>query len=1103
MNIGKNTRIYQMRLSPKGFLKQRCPELFSDTIAINEPLLDRLQLEYHLSTLSSRSQEIDFEHFAKAICEVEICPNLLPHTGPTGGGDSKVDSETYPVSDVTSLNWFVGTGNKSASERWGFAFSIQKQWLQKIKNDVEKICNTGRNYKVVYFVSSQSVSDKRRSIIEEELSSKYGIDVRVLDRNWILDKVFRNKHEDIAIEKLRIACDNREKLRKGPLDLQRDNDLLALDKEIEIAISKDQISHNTVDAALESATLARELEKPRIEVDGRFDRAERLADKYGSEYQKFHIAYQRARTNFWWYEDFVTYKNLYVRTEEIAFGMQYINVNVLSQLASLWVNISTLYREKRQLFDKKYFDRHSLSLKNKLKTISKEEGKPSASLYAKNIIIEIELLERLHAGETQTQTLIDLKEVIEQSRGLIGFPFRVTAQIITELSDIFDNYPEYTELFEMLLKVIEERDGDLASAQLQLDRGNKLLSKDRPYEAIKVLGQAVNKLFTHESEKEEIQALCLLGIAYNYVGLLWAGRGSLLSAASLATNDYHNYHKINAAQARCYNLLRWIELRLGRLPQALEWHQLYLTMMGALESDGIIYEEPSLKNNIGFDYDLGILIVRSDINTLKLLEQLPGVLDKLGLECSKISLLYSLGYENEVPKSFVGDASLDEIFSKYASIDTGQHFSPNLKLNEESIIQIKSNVLGCQIIVNIENNDTCLGFAESLLAAIESFFSTTILKNAISKEPLLEVNIDAISETTHNLEALVIYEINDSEDKPIFLIHCKNFSLYKMAKLVQDSLKDTICKILIEMTKRIIVFKDIQKDINELINVEKAMERALNLTSSFIVLGNVLGYNPKTKISDWTKGDDLSPYPYKRTDPLVFNQTSKNDFNSPSAIQEEVPLSKARHTDMQNVSVIKINHWDEAQWRGVCYISPRNGNTPPILGIMFDNIDAGNKIFEAWRNRFGKRDSNEEIRVTFIEGIDKDNVSHYAVGIGSNIQPSQEGVTSSKFFVTIGRRHTMTSVFSDNLKYFRQAYKKAGCYLLIPCYISPDGIVQPNPRLGIIKRKANFRQEWEIGPHDLDCTFVSLEDNPIVPEGITNPPINELMKVIKRDKYLC
>ena len=72
--------------SPKDFLKARRPERFSDTAVEEVTELDRSLLEFHLSSLTSRSQETDFERFARQLCEREICPNLLPQTGPTGGG---------------------------------------------------------------------------------------------------------------------------------------------------------------------------------------------------------------------------------------------------------------------------------------------------------------------------------------------------------------------------------------------------------------------------------------------------------------------------------------------------------------------------------------------------------------------------------------------------------------------------------------------------------------------------------------------------------------------------------------------------------------------------------------------------------------------------------------------------------------------------------------------------------------------------------------------------------------------------------------------------------------------------------------------------------
>jgi hypothetical protein len=99
--------------SPRKLLQARRPEKFSDSVTIRTAALDRSLLEYYLGSLTNRKQETDFERLAKRLIERTVCPNLLPQTGPTGGGDSKVDSETYPVPDDLSLVWYVGNARKT------------------------------------------------------------------------------------------------------------------------------------------------------------------------------------------------------------------------------------------------------------------------------------------------------------------------------------------------------------------------------------------------------------------------------------------------------------------------------------------------------------------------------------------------------------------------------------------------------------------------------------------------------------------------------------------------------------------------------------------------------------------------------------------------------------------------------------------------------------------------------------------------------------------------------------------------------------------------------------------------------------------------------
>lgn len=172
------------------------PEQFSDSKIVKKGQLNRDYMDFFLETLTSKSLDKQFEEFCRHIAENEICPNLLPQTGPTGGGDSKVDSETYPVSEMVSEQWYYGYGDKAATQRWAFAISAKKEWKSKVKSDVAKIVKIDsekeRGYVKIFFMSNQYISDKKRAETEDELRSTYHIDVRILDRTWLLDKIFSN-----------------------------------------------------------------------------------------------------------------------------------------------------------------------------------------------------------------------------------------------------------------------------------------------------------------------------------------------------------------------------------------------------------------------------------------------------------------------------------------------------------------------------------------------------------------------------------------------------------------------------------------------------------------------------------------------------------------------------------------------------------------------------------------------------------------------------------------------------------------------------------------------------------------------------------------------
>lgn len=133
------SQINNKTFKPSEFMKARRPEQFSDSQVKSEPLIPKEQFDYHLATMTERCQEKDFENFCRLLAQKEICPNLTIQTGSTGGGDSKADTETYPVSDEISIKWYECINRKAANERWAFAISVQKHGRQKFKVMLKKL----------------------------------------------------------------------------------------------------------------------------------------------------------------------------------------------------------------------------------------------------------------------------------------------------------------------------------------------------------------------------------------------------------------------------------------------------------------------------------------------------------------------------------------------------------------------------------------------------------------------------------------------------------------------------------------------------------------------------------------------------------------------------------------------------------------------------------------------------------------------------------------------------------------------------------------------------------------------------------------------------
>jgi hypothetical protein len=1084
------------RLSPREFLKARRPERFSDSFIEETQGLDRSLLEYHLSTLTNRSQEIEFQTFARHLLQREVCPNLLPQTGPTGGGDSKVDAETYPVSDDLSLVWYVGKGREAASERWAFAFSAKETWRSKAQSDVAKIAATGRGYSKAFFVTNQFVRDKERAEVEDALRKKHGLDVRIFDRTWILDRVFEGRHEAVAIEDLKLQCSVRTQVRKGSLDVRKESELSEVEERIAAASREGRLGYQLADDCIEAVTLARSLERPRTEIDGLLARAERLAQQCGTSHQQLVAAYQHAWTAFWWFEDFPELVRMYSVVEERAKCSD--NIYHLELLSNVWHLLNIVVQRGS--------DESTINLTCRTKTLadelarfSQDESRLSAALQARSMRLMVELL--LSAKNDPAPVLRQLKEVIESCGPLIGFALQPLVEILTEIGNVLGDSPAYDELFATIEAVCSKREGELSAARLVLARGTQQLDSDRPVQAIRTLGRALTRLFKNESKDDLIHALYLCAAAYERTGLLWAARGTALTAASLAADDFWTHQDVTPLQAGCYNRLKWLELRLGRVPYALAWHDIDRVVRHILSAKG--YATHSLDDgDRDFDGILGILFLRTPVWELKHLCKLPESLEELDLHYTSLALRFALGDEASVAEDLQVNASgtddeLQGYFVGWRDQPAAKDLPAHPQFGDSQKLSLESSVAGCHLIVECQNEPACVTLGESILGVIESLLATGLADRVIAREPVVTLKISS----SDFADAPFSFQLLEEGGRPAMLIRCSVFNPHRMTHEDQGKIKKRLLDLVLTLVSRAFFINDAESFAAHLFGDDCAVERAVHFACSFVVLGNVLGDNPRTNIGACIR-DDAKEFPLSRSIAWDANERSESRpiasapeqlrMGDGSPPEELLNPERISHTQIRTVSLIREVLWNRAGWAGTAFIVSPELDEPPILLPVFRDADAARDIFVHLQSDLGARDVQDLLRVSIIRGIRRDNPYAYRIILSSN-PPSGLRTSDTRIMAIVSRVHTMEPDSSENLDTFLTRYIRIGRFWIAPCVIAGSSFPTPLFEHRIEKQQLHVRDAWQIGKNDFDMIGVLPDDDPIIPDGMTEPPVAALL----------
>lgn len=193
------------------------------------------------------------------------------------------------------------------------------------------------------------------------------------------------------------------------------------------------------------------------------------------------------------------------------------------------------------------------------------------------------------------------------------------------------------------------------------------------------------------------------------------------------------------------------------------------------------------------------------------------------------------------------------------------------------------------------------------------------------------------------------------------------------------------------------------------------------------------------------------------------------------------PLPAKERKSLFVTSLIDIETWNKAVWRGAAfYMDPSNKDAPCFM-LPFINERYARKIFEDWINLLGKDDKNDELRIAIIEGDIPGEEKGYSIHIGSNLdrviqRRDREGINiDEQLIMTVSRIHRANPV--DGFKMFnlfKKQYNAHKKYTLMPCIINETTReINPLFDFSIQKKELIFRNVSDIGKNDPDIIVVT------------------------------
>lgn len=941
------------KIPQKEYYKKIHPEQFSDTITIDKVDCPKDYLNYQIEHLAEQNGHFDFENFVKKLIERTICPNLIEETGPAPGGDGKVDTENYPVSSAIQERFYFG--ENEGNDRWAFAVSLRKDWKTKANEDIKKLINTKRDYKRIFIVTGCAIKNRDREKYQDEASTKE-LKITILDKTWIVDKALKPDNLDL----LKIIHINQtiKEVIIGKNDYAKKEKI----KELEDRIKKEELTFSLVQNAIESANLSRALEDDSDFVFGKYNRAYELAEKINSDYLKAQVKYNEAWYCNYWLEDVKKFNKYFAEFSEITEDDN--SLQIVEWNNNLWHVSMAVNFNNPKLCDEQY-NILKVKINNLINSQVMSESLMGQTLDSLNEVLK---------GNNIDDEFKRLLSIVEKAKKYKEYDFLTVSKLVKIMLKIFDENELFIKLYDNISDWLSIRTKDVESAKMIESRANLKFEKEQYQDAIVLYGKCLTLFYKQETTDYLFDVYCHLGLCFNAVGLINASLNYLVSAVTLAFDDFKKYKTLPYITMSIIRDIVEIEIIFGHFEDALLWYQLLKYIYTILHETGYKLDEKEIElYEDKIEANLIFLALHSDFDSYCYLLRLLPFVNQLGLSYLALVMKYVADIATDDEYKEIGE-SKEQFESEMKQINkTG--FDAGISkpiFYDGKKITLETKVAGNKVKISFNNFIETMRCAEFVLSQIENL-TVNFIKYRLFPRMGIIIDLNCNPKADFSFD----YKMNTD--------YTFSLTIDGNAKMLIDNQVALKTKML-EFTSYLFVSSfvctDIKKILDQMMLEDGVFERGLNHT-------NIIFNEDKLFGSGIELGEPLE---IKRTVQLFIENKKmvgdeKIDYRTmvekvENGFDEKNTFENLSHQKVFTSDLININLWDAASWNGVLYMYSPLGM---FIGFNFENYQLGLKLFDDLLGKIGHEDNKGELLISFVKGISKTSPFNYAVCISSKV----------------------------------------------------------------------------------------------------------------------